>query len=488
MGFINWIKGVISKMFKSEVKDQFGVTGITSGEMQGAIQNWMNIYRGNPDWVDVDTGTKTIKFAKAVCSETARLTNLALDIQFDGRRADYMQQWFEKAVMPKLRNWVEYGCACGTVILKPNGTGVDFVLPGSFEIVNKDGNGCITGVVFQDSYQEDDIYYTKLEYHRFMKADVRMSDSEKYVETTYYSISNRAYASKNAGEIGKMVDLASTKWANLKPDVSITKKNGEKLESMLFGVFRMPASNDIDLDSPLGMAIFSDALEELKDLDIAYSRNSEEIDGSSKIVLLDERLINLPATKDAKGNIVRRSLNLPKYVKNVNALDDAESFYQEINPELNTDVRIKGINNQLSFIGCKCGYSNGYFVFDQKTGMVTATQVEADDRRTIQLIKDIRDSLQNCLNDLFYAQSVFADLYHLAPVGEYEVNYSFGDITYNFEEDKMHHYQLACQGKYPWEEYYVEYLHYSREDARRLIKLAQEENKQDSKLFGNGEE
>ena len=57
----------------------------------------------------------------------------------------------------------------------------------------------------------------------------------------------------------------------------------------------------------------------------------------------------------------------------------------------------------------------------------------------------------------FYAQSVFADLYNLAPVGNYTANYAFGDITYNFEEDKVHHYNLAVQGIYPWEEYYVKF-------------------------------
>ena len=112
--------------------------------------------------------------------------------------------------------------------------------------------------------------------------------------------------------------------------------------------------------------------------------------------------------------------------------------------------------------------------------MVTATQVESDDRRTIQTIKDIRDRLKVALEDTIYALSVFADLYDLSPVGEYETSYSFGDITYNWEEDKQHHYELAKQGHYPWEEYYVKFLNYSREEARKLLKMAQKENKQNS--------
>ena len=47
----------------------------------------------------------------------------------------------------------------------------------------------------------------------------------------------------------------------------------------------------------------------------------------------------------------------------------------------------------------------------------------------------------------------------------------------------MHHYQLAMQGKYPWEEYYVKYLKCSREEAKQLLAMAKAENKAPT-LFG----
>jgi flagellar basal body rod protein FlgG len=62
---------------------------------------------------------------------------------------------------------VEYGCAYGTVILKPNGAGIDLYKPGEFEITHhKDGK--IDGIVFTDSVEVGDKWYTKLEYHRFL--------------------------------------------------------------------------------------------------------------------------------------------------------------------------------------------------------------------------------------------------------------------------------------------------------------------------------
>ena len=105
--------------------------------------------------------------------------------------------------------------------------------------------------------------------------------------------------------------------------------------------------------------------------------------------------------------------------------------------------------------------------------MVTATQVEADDRRTIQLIKDVRDNLESCLNDAIYAMSVYADLYGLAPAGAYEVVYDFGDITYNREEDRMRWWQYVNAGKVPAWKYFVKFEGMSEEEARAMIKEAQ---------------
>lgn len=458
-------------MFKSEIKDQFQVTGITSGNMQKAIQNWMLIYKGDPEWVNEEEGIKTIKFAKFICGEIARLATLAIDVTFDGTRKKYMDQFWENSVKGRIREWTELMCACGTVILKPNGTGVDLVTPDRFEIISIDGNHNITGIVFQDTHEDGDDHFTKLEYHRFFTASVRMPDSEEYYDTTYYSISNRAFVSKNAGEIGKPIDLSMTIWSGLQPDVHITKKSGDKINSMLFGLFRMPSLNDIDLNSPLGISAFADAIEELKDLDIAYSRNAEEIKDSRRMVMIDDKLIQKPAYKDEKGNTVRPQVKLPKYFKAVAGSDQNET-YHEINPQLNTDTRKSGINQQLSLIGVKCGFSNGYFVIDEKTGMITATQVESDDRRTIQLIKDVRDAMQKCLDDLFYAQSVFADLYQYAPVGEYEPKYNFGDITYNAEEDRMRNLTLANSGYIPKWQYLVRFEGYSEEEAKAAVKEA----------------
>ncbi len=451
-------------IFKKQAEKDFKVKDTTSAQMMAKITECANIYRGAPYWVDLENRIKTINFAKSVCSETARLVTLGIKIQIDGgARGTWLQEQIDNAYF-NLRHWVEYGCAYGTVIIKPNGGGLDMFTPMDFIVTEQDDNGNITGIVFKDGYTDNDKHYTRLEYHRFIETRTESGVIYPYV------ISNRAYVSRSSESLGDPIPLAQTKWADLLDETPpILKGGNERLDSPMYGVFRTPSANNIDLSSPLGMPIYAEAIEEMKDLDIAYSRNAGEIYDSEKIILADDRLM-FDSGKNLNGRVA--DVKLPHYVKNVFG-NSPEEFYQEITPQLNTDTRLSGINALLSQIGYKCGFSNGYFVFNESSGIQTATGVEAEQQRTVQFIKDVRDKLESCLNDAIYALNVYADLYSLAPVGTYEVVYDFGDILYSHEADKQQWYAYAVQNRIPFWYYLMKFEGFTEEEARALVEEAQ---------------
>ena len=375
-------------LFRNKVEEEFNIESITSSELDSLIADCVKIYKGNPAWVDDENHIKTINFAKAICSETARLAMMGVKITIDGSvRAEWLQQEIDK-VFFNLRSWVEYGCAYGTVALKPSGGGIELIPPDHFTITDTD-NGKVSGIVFLNRKAENNKFYIRLEYHRFID--------------DMYVITNRCFIADSESDSGRSIDISMTPWSDLEEEQYI-----QNMDSPLFGILRMPHANNVDINSPVGLPIFTDAIEELKDLDIAYSRNAKEILDSKRTVLLDsDRLIpsggKVSNTARFYG-IAREEMGLPDYVKNVygNGQDD---FYQEINPQLNTDTRLSGINALLSQIGYKVGYSNGYFVFNESTGIQTATQVESEQQRTMQFIKDIRDQVESCMKDLIYAMS-----------------------------------------------------------------------------------
>lgn len=451
----------------TDIGKVFGVELISSDEMNNALKRWDDISTGKPPWKNEGDEIDTINMAKHVADYRANLTMLDIGIAISGSaRAEFLQTLADD-LLKRLPEKLPEADRLGGAIIKWNGDTWDFVLPGNFGITAKNNNGEIEGAIFASHTSEGNNHYTRLEYHRFEGNDEN---------GRVYRISNRAFKNQFVGDdkynLGRPVALQSVAaWADMIEEASISK-----LEKPLFAYFRIPGANTIDPASPLGLSVFANAQHELKALDIAISRKDSEVEDSKHITFVGQALIQ---------NAQNKGIELPRFVKGLGmGLNDGEvSAIHEHVPTLLTDQRIKDINFNLSLVGVKCGFSEGVFVMDGQTGVITATQVESDDRDTIQTIKTDRDALQDALQQAFYGADALATLYGLAPLGEYEINYSFGDITYNYEEDKAAWRAYVAQGWVPKWLYFVKFEKMSEEEAKALTAEADAANREAAGLF-----
>ena len=442
--------------YTSWIKDAFGVEVQDYPTSRQVTQACVAAYHNTPAWEDEDDGIVTVGFAKTLCEEVARLTWLGTSVKVENK---YLQETIDKSYY-NLRTWGEYGFAHGTVIIKPNGKDYDVYLPDEYYVTDV-FNREIWGAVIVDTIRDDDVWYTRLEWHRF--------------DDMVYKVSNKCYRGNEKGGVTESVELAETPWSDLKGEVTI-----EWATKPLFAVLRTPQANPYDEDSPLGLPIVASAMQELEDLDVAYSRFREENRDSKRTVLMDsDRLLPVGEdVRDKKKRITnyskaRDAMGLPKYVKAVEGMGDAD-IYHEINPTLNTGVRLAGINALLSQIGYKVGFANGYFVFNEVSGIQTATGVEANQQRTIQFIKDCRDRAEKMLDDLLYAIAGFARLYGEQGDGTYKgATFNFGDITYNEDEDRARWLTYVSMGKVPFWWFLVKFEGFTEEEAKAIEQEAQ---------------
>ncbi len=453
----------------TDIEKVFGVELISSTEMNNAIRKWDNISTGKPPWRNVDDEIETVNMAKHISDTRAKLTTLDIGIAISGSpRADFLQELADD-LLKRLPDRVAEADRLGGLIIKWNGETWDYILPGNFGITAKDDNGEIIGAIFAARTTQGSSHYTRLEYHRFEGIN---ADGGKL-----YRISNKVFKNQISakGEVilGTEVELSKVDaWAHMEPEVEI-----QNLEAPLFAYYRVPGANTIDPASPLGLSVFANALTELKAIDVAISRKNSEVEDSKHITFVGQSLIQ---------NAQNRNVELPRFVKGLGmGLNDTEtSAVHEHVPTMLTDQRIKDINFNLSLAGVKCGFSEGVFVMDGQTGMITATQVESDDRDTIQTIKTDRDALRDALERAFYGADAFATLYGLAPLGEYEINFNFGDITYSYEEDKAVWRSYAMQGWVPKWLYFVKFEGMSEEEAKAMTAEAEAAQIEKASLFG----
>lgn len=470
MGMISWVKAVWNKLFKKESKERFNADILLSDTMEQWIEKFYRITSGHPDWEDVEDDVESINFAGFIDDVTAGLVTLDLGIEMPDtprgkylqKQADYILQVINDKASEALGN-------CG-LMFKPNGKNVDYIDPGNFAPTDIDSNGNILGCVFQSQIVREDWTYTRLEWHRFEDVIGDYGQEQQIYRITNYCYKRRGKSIPFSGP-GDPCNLSEVKeWKNIEPDVAL-----ENIEHPLFAYFKNPAPNRLDRSSPLGVPIWHNALKELKDLDVAWGRKSGEVSDSKHMTFLPQSVIRYA---DQHG------VKLPRWVKGVEmgvGTDDDNKIHEHVSTLL-TEQRIADINSILALISTKCGFSQGFFVLDEKTGMMTATQVEADDQETIRTIKNIRDALRDTLNELFYGLNIIADLYTTIPPELWEtedgeglkeqITFNFGNILYNWNEDRANWWNYVIQKYMPAWLYFVKFEGMAEEDAKKLTEEA----------------
>ena len=438
----------------TDVGEAFGVELISSKAMDRALRSWDAIFTGRPSWVSASDDIQSFNMAKHIADTRARLTTLDINVAISGSaRADYLQTVADK-LLERLPDKLADADGLGGMVIKWTGNSWDFVMPGNFGITSVDDSGNIDGMIFANQASHHGGQYTRLEYHRF--------------EGDLYVVTNKAFKNQIGGngdaKLGRQVPLTAVpEWADMADEVKI-----QNLETPLFGIYRVPGSNTIDRRSPLGLSVFANAIEELKAIDVAISRKNAEVEDSKHITFVGQQAIRSAA---------KNGIELPRFVKGlgIGADDDAKSIHEH-SPTMLTEQRLNDINFNLSLAGVKCGFSEGVFVLNGQTGMVTATQVEADDRDTIQTIKADRDALKNAINQALKGADAITTLYAQAPLGEYEATFDFGDLTYNYEEDRANWWRYVQQGYMPAWLYFVKFEGMSEEDAKLFVQEANAAN------------
>lgn len=434
---------------RQEVTKPFNVTANVDAKMQSALIAWDKLFTES-----------TTNLASVIASEAARLATIDMQITVAGGERAKAIQTILDLNKDRLRSKLELGCAYGGMILKPSIGGIDFIPATRYIPTSFDSNGNIDGVIFIDQFTKNNKYYTRLEYHRF-----EIINNERV-----YTITNKAFKSDNKATLGFEMSLDKVdKWSKLVPEVPVTG-----IDKPLFGYFRMPNANNIDIDSPLGVSIFSKAVESIKDFDMWYSKWRREGKLSDKYLFVDEQAMLKPGATGANKAVVNNPL--PELIKGLRFGNNANKCIEEFNPEIRVEDFKLALQTQLDIISVQCGFSSGYFSFDTKSGVVTATQIQSEDQRTNSTCTDIQQNYKLAIEGLIYAMEIMQSLYELTPDEEVDISFYLRDLYVNADEDRKRAFDLAEKKYIPKWKYLVDYEGYSEEDAKKLVAEAEGTN------------
>lgn len=351
---------------------------------------------------------KDINFTAIFANKLANYTisDSNIDVNGDNKRAELLKGVIKK-LNKKLKKTISRCLGSGGVLAIPyvnNGKLYFNIISQSRLSINKIvGDNIVDCTIMAEHIVKDREHY-------FRWADYTLEDGNLYIRY-------RATLDDTPIEMNLI-----PQWANIE-DISITN-----VDRMPFMYIKSPIDSRKELEDygvPITFGCDKQIERIMKDL--------EQIDREYS---LKEAFVGADITM-FKGDDALPTNGL---YKKINAGED--NFWEVFDPAFRDTSLYNKLMNDFSILEKQVGTSKGILT-EVQTSNATATEIKKMLKETFDIVDDIRDSLEDGLNDFLYACDVLANFFNLSPQGDYELVI---DWSYDLLEDPTASFNQLIQG------------------------------------------
>ncbi len=356
---------------------------------------------------------KLLNAAKVICDEFSAMTfSEQVEITLDNEQ---YQEYINKTLNQtgfwhKFPEILSYAYAIGGCALKVyadnSKPAIDFVQAINFLPTGWTGS-TVNECVFRTTSYKNSNYYTLIEKHGINADGITI-------------VENFAYKSGIKDSLGTKCAVAEM-FPNLAE--SVTYNN---IEIPMFCYFKPCISNNIEVDSPLGLSIFANAVDTLETLDIAFDSFSREFILGKKRIIVPAQCIRTVA--DPISGTMNRYFDADDEAFVALKTEDHEALKITDNTtELRIEEHVSAINALLNILCFQIGLSAGSLSFDAVQGVKTATEVISQDSKTARTIKSNKNIISEMLERLIHSLIAIGTALKLIPVKDFSVTIGWQD-------------------------------------------------------------
>lgn len=401
---INKIKGWWHNMFDyAKIAKDFELDIQTSKDIFDAIQKWANIYNGNEPWLDENT--ISLHVAKTISEKVSE----AVVVEYKSVCSEpYINKIYQR-FLNRIQTNTELMIGKSFIFFKPyysNGKiSINIIQADKFIPVKFTDDGELLAFITIDQIINGNKVYSRLEYNELVG--------------NVLTIKNIAYKGSLNGVIfeSKMSLTEVDKWKDIKSEQSI-----EGLDRIIGGFATMPTVNNLDNSSPIGVPIYYNAIETLKQIDKQFSRTVWEYEGSELAIDLDESLFDIDE-KTGKAIIPKGKDRLfRKFV-----FDEVkDKNYNVFSPQIRDTSLFNGLNELLRQAEVQCHLEHGTLC-KADISPKTAQEIKQMKQSYYITVSNIQKTMQQALDDLIYGIYVLCKLYSIPVMSDYTTEHDWDD-------------------------------------------------------------
>lgn len=393
------VKGVLAKMgLISSIQEVSGISQLLiDSQFYQNISEWESLYQGNQSWkkyhwrdLEGNYHNRELmslqmpkilakKMASLVFNQKANILVTEKDVNTDDSDNSEANLFIHEVLEDNyfynnFERHLEYMYGTGGMVIRTyvyqGKVKIRFATADSFFPISQDENG-VTECVIASKFVKGGKYYTLLEWH--------LEDESNY------KIKNDLYESINNGDdLGVKVPLSIIYGHDLKPESNYPKSTYSR---PTFVYLRPNLANNFDLNSPLGISIYANAIDTLHELDQAYDMLMQEMKmGRRRIIAPDWMLKPTidPRTGERQWLVDFEDEVFQTYHSERMDTNAGVQKPEDITLGLRNSELIQTINSLLDILAAQTGFSAGTFSYNNTQGLETATGVISRNSDTYQ--------------------------------------------------------------------------------------------------------
>lgn len=434
---VEWMKGVISKMFKTNDLKVVNSTVNINSEMVDKIEQWYTMLQGKAPWCKDDI--VSLRIERGICQEFANVVTSEMDLKI----SDESMQKDINYMLRNLNENLQDGLGQGSFIMRSLGSNkVEYITPQKFIPLEFDANGNLVDVYIIEIKDIKEVRYYRFERHS--------------IKSGCLTITNQAFKGTKT-KVETQISLGYfEEWSMINEFISYPA-----MKKMDIGYYRNPIKNNID-GSFIGVSIFDSAMEIIKDADIQFGRLDWEYESAERAIHVDDMALKNSKIPTRKQKVYR-GLGL--------TTEAGSDLFKEFSPALRDDAFIRGFNEYLRRIEFDVSLTYGD-LSKVETVEKTATEIKAAKQKKYSMVNAIETNLEACLLDFIDGYAFYNKKFKSG----YEVSISFKDSILTSEEtERMQDIQDVNLGIMQKWEYRMKWYN---EDETTAKKNVQQETEQ----------
>lgn len=312
-------------------------------------------------------------------------------------------------------------------------------------------NGKVTECVFAFPKTVNRKKYVHLQHHK--------------LENGQYVIENTVLESIQGSQEGK--ELTEAEWRGLEPFNNMAPRIETGSPEPQYVIDRLNIVNNVDDDesNPMGIAIFANALDILRGLDMTYDSYCNEYEMGRKRVFVAPEMVK---NRDGSLAFDPEDTVFYKMPEDYNE-KSKEGMIHEMNMELRAEDHSKGINDGLNYLSLKCGFGTERYKFDG-SGVKTATEVISENSDMYRMLKKHEIILNDAITELIRIIIRLGIAIGLPLQQDTEISIDFDDsIIEDKQAERQQDRQDVAMGAMAIWEYRAKYYNETEEKAKAAV-------------------